>query len=152
MGQLVLGIGTQSNNGLGGATVIKVDGYGNFTTIFNGQTFSQSFIDSGTNQLAFPEARFLRARRALVPFLPRLAAHADGGEQGNRRHHFDGVVRRRERRDALRDEQLHGVRRPRGPGWVRHIRLGFPFFIGRVFYVGLLGATTPGGEGPFFAY
>jgi hypothetical protein len=39
-----------------------------------------------------------------------------------------------------------------GPGGSGSFVWGFPFFIGRSVYVGLLGKTTPGGERPFFAY
>lgn len=51
-GSLVFGIGTRANNGLGTATVIGVDpGTANFTTVYNSNTYSASFIDSGSNGL-----------------------------------------------------------------------------------------------------
>jgi hypothetical protein len=58
-GSLVFGIGTQSNNGLGNATVFTVDNSDNFTTVFpttSGQTLNASFIDSGSNGLFFPDS------------------------------------------------------------------------------------------------
>lgn len=52
-GSLIFGIGTQSNNGLGSAQVYAVPGSGsnagNITTTFNGTSYPQSFIDSGSN-------------------------------------------------------------------------------------------------------
>jgi len=53
-GSLIFGIGTQSNNALGSAAVLLLDGGNNFTTVFSGQTLTSSFIDSGSNGLSFP--------------------------------------------------------------------------------------------------
>jgi hypothetical protein len=55
-GQLVLGIGTRANNTVAANSVsyFPADGNGNFTTTFNGQSLSGSFIDSGSNGLFFP--------------------------------------------------------------------------------------------------
>ena len=53
-GSLVFGIGTQSNNGLNGATVYPVDDDGNFITTFNSAKYDESFIDSGSNGFFFP--------------------------------------------------------------------------------------------------
>ena len=57
-GSLVFGIGTESNNGLGNATVFTADpNTGDFTTIYNGQSYSSSFIDSGSNGLYFLDSK-----------------------------------------------------------------------------------------------
>src|ERR1700691_3304391 len=52
-GPLVFGIGTQSNNALGGATIYTADDAGNFTTTYNGTAYPDSFIDSGSNGYYF---------------------------------------------------------------------------------------------------
>jgi hypothetical protein len=53
-GSLVFGIGTQSNNGLGNATVYTGDASANINTTFAGQSFTgDSFIDSGSNGYFF---------------------------------------------------------------------------------------------------
>jgi hypothetical protein len=57
-GSLIFGIGTQTNNGLGSATVFNVDSNAYFTTTFNGQTNSCSYIDSGSNAYFFPSAGY----------------------------------------------------------------------------------------------
>jgi hypothetical protein len=54
-GTLTFGIGTETNNALGAATVYDLDSSGRFTTIFSGQTLTSSFIDSGSNALFFPD-------------------------------------------------------------------------------------------------
>ncbi len=53
-GSLVFGIGTESNNSLGAATVYTANASGNFTTTYSGAVDSQSFIDSGSNGYFFP--------------------------------------------------------------------------------------------------
>jgi hypothetical protein len=56
-GSLVYGIGTESNNGLGSATVYVVpdsgNDAGNIITAFAGRSYPQSFIDSGSNGYFF---------------------------------------------------------------------------------------------------
>jgi Protein of unknown function (DUF3443) len=59
-GFVIFGIGTESNNALGGSMVYTVpdtgSNAGNFTTTFNGTAYSDSFIDSGSNGLLFLSA------------------------------------------------------------------------------------------------
>src|SRR5262245_36031329 len=52
-GTLTFGVGTQSNNALGSAKIFTLDNRTNFTTVFNGQSYSSSFIDSGSNGIFF---------------------------------------------------------------------------------------------------
>jgi Protein of unknown function (DUF3443) len=55
-GNLIFGIGTQSNNSLGSATILTVDaGSGSFTTLYKGAPLTASFIDSGSNGYFFPD-------------------------------------------------------------------------------------------------
>jgi hypothetical protein len=55
-GSLIFGIDTRTNNASGTQSVLTVDGNGNFTIVFNGQTFNASFIDSGTNGIFFSDS------------------------------------------------------------------------------------------------
>lgn len=52
-GAVIFGIGTESNNALGKATVYTMSGLA-FTTKFSGQSMTNSFIDSGSNAYFFP--------------------------------------------------------------------------------------------------
>src|SRR6202043_169076 len=54
-GSLIFGIDTQTNNASGSETILAVDGLGDFTTVFNSQTLTQSFLDSGTNGIFFDD-------------------------------------------------------------------------------------------------
>jgi len=58
-GALVFGIGTQSNNGLGSATVLTTDtsmGFGAIDARFNNTDYPGSTLDSGSNCLFFPDS------------------------------------------------------------------------------------------------
>lgn len=48
-GYLIFGVDTESNNMSGNQTVLPIASSGYLTTVFGGQSFSQSFIDSGSN-------------------------------------------------------------------------------------------------------
>jgi Protein of unknown function (DUF3443) len=52
-GSLVFGIGTQSNNGLGSATVLTGNDYGDITTTYNGFQLQSSYLDTGSNAYYF---------------------------------------------------------------------------------------------------
>lgn len=54
-GALVFGIGTQTNNGLGNAVALQVDSPAfELTTQYGGASYTESYIDSGTNFYAVP--------------------------------------------------------------------------------------------------
>ncbi len=53
-GYLIFGIGTQSNNALGGANIFTVNAGGELSTNYNTVSYLHSFIDSGSNGLYFP--------------------------------------------------------------------------------------------------
>jgi hypothetical protein len=52
-GTLTFGIGTRQNNGLGGATLVFPTTDGTVTTLFRGQPYASSSIDSGSNAIFF---------------------------------------------------------------------------------------------------
>lgn len=55
-GTMTFGIGTESNNNLGNATVYTLDASDDFTTILNGQSLASSYLDTGSNALYFPDS------------------------------------------------------------------------------------------------
>ena len=62
-GYLIFGVGTQSNNQLNGlagaANVVQLNRSHRFTTVYKGRTFTDSFMDSGSNGLYFDDAALL---------------------------------------------------------------------------------------------
>jgi len=55
-GSLIFGVGTQSNNMLGGATVFNLGNSGYLTTKYKLGTLNTSFIDTGSNAWYFPDS------------------------------------------------------------------------------------------------
>lgn len=55
-GTMIFGIGTAPNNALGGATIYTLDSNDQFTTVYNGQTLTSSYIASGYNAFFFPDS------------------------------------------------------------------------------------------------
>jgi hypothetical protein len=52
-GSMVFGIATQADNAPGAARAQATDGFGNFTTTFNGVPYTSSFLDTGSNGYFF---------------------------------------------------------------------------------------------------
>jgi hypothetical protein len=154
-GSLIFGIGTAPNNGLGSASVLTVDSDGNFTTIFNGQTLSTSFIDSGTNSLSFndtaiPQCTSNEAGGFFCPTSTLSLMAENKGQNGVTSTVSFSVANT----DTLFGNASYTVFDDlAGPGVDNtSFDWGFPFFLGRSVYVAVDGATTPGGKGPYFAY
>ncbi len=156
-GQLILGIGTQSNNSPSGGTVAyPTNSSGYFSTVFNGTTLANSFIDSGSNGL------FFAAPASMLPPCPSnsgwfcpsstqsLSATTTGasGSPGSLQSFFIGNAL------SLFSNPSNGVfaeiggAAPSGSGF----DWGLPFFFGRSVYVGIEGKSSPLGSGPYWAY
>lgn len=52
-GSIFFGIGTQANNLFSAGTVLRLDGFGYFTTLFESRTLGTSFTDTGSNGIYF---------------------------------------------------------------------------------------------------
>jgi hypothetical protein len=153
-GSLIFGIGTQSNNALGAAKVLTVDFNGNITTVFSGQGYSGSFIDSGSNGLYF-----LDTTATGLPLCPDtslfycpatpvdLSATNVGLNAVSTPVTF--VITNA---DALLSNQeisvFTGIAGPNSGSF----DWGLPFFFGRPVFTAIEQQSTPGGVGPYFAY
>jgi hypothetical protein len=151
-GTLTFGIGTQSDNALGAAKVQQTDFAGNFTTIFNGQSYSSSFIDSGSNGYFFLDAATSGIPVCqdatdfyCPPSLRSLSATTRGTNGTTAAVTFSiGNL------DALngRFAAFSEVGGP-NPG---QFNWGLPFFYGRTVFTAIESQTTPAGAGPYWAY
>jgi hypothetical protein len=66
-GSLILGIDTAENNiPPAGIAVLTTNASGFVTTVYNGNTFAQSIIDSGSNGFFFPDASLPTAQRRWI--------------------------------------------------------------------------------------
>ncbi|HEX4051987.1 MAG TPA: DUF3443 family protein [Steroidobacteraceae bacterium] len=157
-GYLVFGIGTETNNGLGGAKVLTADAEGNFTTSFNGSSLGSSFIDSGSNALFFNDSSLALCGNSAPDnefYCPTSTASLSATNQGvsgttdpadfSIANLFDisGM------NFAINDT---GGPAPTIPNFGPYFDWGVPFFYGRTIYFALDGAPAGGTTGPYYAY
>lgn len=151
-GSLVFGIGTQSNNGLGSATVYAMDPNADIETQFATQTYP-SFLDSGSNGIFF-----LDSTTTGIPDCPsgdgfycpsatqnlhatNLGSNGSSGQISFSIADADSVVNGADSAYS----QIGGPNRG-AFDW------GLPFFYGRNVFVAIDGESTPQGTGPYWAY
>lgn len=155
-GSLVFGIGTQSNNGLGSATVYTAP-TGSFTTSYKDQSYPGSFIDSGSNGYFFLDSS--------LTGLTNCPSNDEGfycsgntfttTNQGN--NATSGTVTfsitSAETLFANSGNFVLGdLGGPSSNAAPFYFDWGLPFFFGRNVFVAIDGASTPGGAGPYWAY
>ena len=151
-GSLIFGIGTQSNNSLGSAKVFTVDSRANFTTIFNGQTYAKSFLDSGSNGIFFLDSATTglpdctNSKGFYCPTSLRSLSATQSGANGS----SATVAFNAGNVDRVNSTfSVFGETTGSNPGafdW------GLPFFYGRTVFTAIQGASTPGGTGPYWAW
>ncbi|WP_133645686.1 DUF3443 domain-containing protein [Paraburkholderia flava] len=156
-GQLVFGIGTQSNNGLGNAQVIGVSpANGTFTTVQNGTTYGKSIVDSGSTGLFFqtgalPVCSSPNNAYYCPSSTQQLSAMIQGVNGVNSAVSFSVG-------NAVALVQTFGNDSAMplfaGPAFVTSTVFdwGLPFFYGRTVYAAIEQQPTPGGTGPYVAY
>jgi hypothetical protein len=154
-GELIFGIGTQSNNALGSASVLTLNGNGDFTTSFQGKTFTNSFVDTGSNALFF-----LNSASTGIPackdvtffYCPTSTDPLSATNQGQ-----NGVSTAINMNVANADSLLSSsspnflFNNLAGPG-SENFDWGLPFFLGRNVFIGFEGENISGNAGPFTAY
>ena len=153
-GSLILGIGTQSNNTPSGVTTYHADQYGEFITVFNGISYDQSFIDSGSNALSFPTPMTNTLPTCSGWFCPSFtmnlsATNKDhsGSPSGDVSFQIGNATSLFKSSNNVFVEvgaSMSGP--PVSFDW------GLPFYFGRNVYVGIEGKTSGIGTGPYWAY
>jgi len=155
-GYVVLGIGTQSNNMPVTANFFKADGNGNFKTLFNGTTYSKSFIDSGSNGLFFPSPASLPACAAgsgangfycpaSTVTLQATQSGSSGGAQVAVSFEIQNAA------DAISSSPYFMFNNIGGT-FTDAFDWGMPFYFGRTIYHGIDGKSSPLGTGPYWAW
>lgn len=151
-GSLVFGIGTQSNNGLSGATVFPLDSNGEFTTSFHNTSYP-GFIDSGSNGIFF-----LDSSTTSIPtcsdntafYCPNSAASLSATTvSGGTTETVNFAVQNADNLFSISGANVFpGLAGPNTGifDW------GLPFFFGRNVFTAIESASTPGGTGPYWAF
>ena len=156
-GSLILGIGTRSNNTPGAVTTYPASPSGNFTTFFNGITYSQSFIDSGSNGLFFdasststlPACTSGIAAGWFCPSSTQSLSATNRGFAGSP----SGVVPFQIGSAAILFSSVNNnvFMELGAPSPGTSFDWGLPFFLGRNVYVGIEGKISGLGTGPYWA-
>jgi hypothetical protein len=160
-GTLTFGIGTQSDNALGNAFVLTLDSDDNFTTTFDNQSLTGSFIDSGSNGLFFPDSSIAACSntssdpQASDFYCPpstlslmatnqnQLGATSVVNFQVSNESTINGTF--------YADAALAGpasTTTPLGP----YFDFGLPFFYGNRVYTAIDGKVAGTAVGPYYAY
>ena len=151
-GSLVFGIGTQSNNTLGGAAIFPIDSNGNFSTSYKGQTYP-AFVDSGSNAYFF-----LDSNTTGIPTCPSNAGFYCPASTANLSvTTSSGSVSESINfsiadADTLFSKSTNAVFNMLGGPNSGTFDWGLPFFFGRNVYTAIESKSTPGGVGPYWAY
>ncbi|RKF46592.1 DUF3443 domain-containing protein [Paraburkholderia fungorum] len=156
-GQLVFGIGTQSNNSLGSAQVIGVSpSNGTFTTVQNGTTYSSSILDSGSTGLFFQTSAMPACASPNDAYYcplstQSLSAMIQGVNGTTSTVNFSVGNANSISQTYSGDSALPLLA---GPAFVKSpvFDWGLPFFYGRNVYAAVEQQATPGGAGPYVAY
>ncbi len=163
-GSMIFGIGTQSNNKLGSATVFTVNSSDNFTTNFNQQSLTQSFIDSGSNGFFFPDSAIPQCpSKSIAPgfFCPtatlNLSAQNVGVNSAQSTVNFsvgNAVTLFQTDSTDSAFSQVAGPSFPIGCSGSCGFDWGLPFFYGRNVFTAIDGQTMPSGAPtpPWWAY
>jgi hypothetical protein len=160
-GTLTFGIGTQTNNALGTATVITLDRSGNFITTYKSQTLNSSFIDSGSNGLYFPDNTITvcpntqsnpSASDFYCPASPLSETAINQGQNGT----MSTVPFEIMNLNSFNDD-FYALATVGGPAATSamlgsYFDWGLPFFYGRSVYAAIDGMTAGSTIGPYNAY
>jgi hypothetical protein len=153
-GSLVFGIGTESNNGLGSAAVYTPGANGFLTVSYNGTSYNQSFIDSGSNGIFFLDnassglPNCATATGFYCPSSTKGFSVTNKGNNGTSGSVAFSVANAESLFSNPADfvfADLAGPN-PNSFDW------GLPFFFGRNVFVAIEGKSTPSIPGPYWAY
>jgi hypothetical protein len=148
-GTLVFGIGTQTNNQLGAATVYTVDNRGNFTTTYKGTSYTASFLDSGSNAIFFDDPSITTCGNGFYcPANPLTLSATIASAAGVSTPVSFTIGNVGTLPASVTAAPAGGT----AAGLGHTFDWGLPFFFGRTVFVAISGATTPAGAGPYWAF
>lgn len=155
-GALVFGIGTESNNGLNGATVLTSDpSSGEIGASFANVSYPESYLDSGSNALYFVDGSLpVCGQGSQEVFCPSttqsFSAQLSGTNDASVTTGFDVGNAEQLLNDNPSATAFPDLGIPNSNP--QAFDFGLPFFYGRNVFTAITGASTPGGTGPYFAY
>ena len=160
-GSLIFGIDTQSNNQSGTQTVLTVDGNGELAMTFNGQTFANSFIDSGSNGIFFADSSIATCTNPQIntfycPGNPLTLGLSIQGQNGVMVNNLTFIVGNAQTMFSTAPTDTYNVlpevagTLPAGNSGT--FDYGLAFFYGKRIAVAVEGDKTSVGTGPYIAF
>lgn len=154
-GSMIFGIDTQSNNKSGSQSVLTLDpNTGYLTTVFNGQSLPQSFLDTGSNGIYFHDAGIVQCKDVKF-YCPAstltLTAILEGQNAVSATIGFSVADADTFFANALGFVAFPTLAGPY-PGTTVSFDWGLPFYFGRTVYTAVENATTSVGTGPYVAF
>jgi Protein of unknown function (DUF3443) len=153
-GSLIFGIGTQANNSLGSAKVYTTSAAADFTTQFGGNSYSASFLDSGSNGLFFLDSNATGIAICsdgsgfYCPAMTQNLSATNVGANGTSASINFSVANADSLFANPEDFAFSQLAGP-NPG---SFDWGLPFFFGRNVFTAIETRPTPQGAGPYWAY
>ena len=156
-GSLIFGIGTQTNNALGNATVLTADvnNQGFIKASYNGTSNLNAAIDSGSNADFFSDSTIPTCNSNPVFFCPNatlnLTATLTGTNSMTATASFS-VTNAESFATGLTAIPGLGASIGSFSTTTLEFDLGMPFFFGRNVFTAIESQSTPGGIGPYVAF
>jgi hypothetical protein len=161
-GSMIFGIDTQTNNKSGGQKVLTVDStFGEFTTVFNGQSLNESFLDTGSNGLYFNDTSIAACTDTGLSgfYCPAATQSFSAMLQGQNNVSASvsfsvGDAKTLGGNDAslVAFPTLAGPFTSSANDAADTFDWGLPFFYGRTVYTAFENETTSVGTGPYVAF
>jgi hypothetical protein len=146
-GFMLFGIGTESDNQLGSATVLTLNSSLSINVTYKGASLPDSFIDSGSPAFFFHDSSIHTCSNSATycPSSPlKLSAVATGQNGSSSTINFE-IATPFSPNFAFNDLGANNSSSD-------EFDLGLSFFFGRSVFVAIQGAGTPAGPGPYWAF
>jgi hypothetical protein len=154
---MIFGVDTETNNASGGQTILTVDStFGDFTTVFNGQSLTTSFLDTGSNGLYWDDSSITACMESGFTdfYCPTstlsLSATLQGQNGASVNENFSVGDAETLNGNFTAVPTLAGTFG--GPNAATTFDWGLPFYFGRSVYTVIEGGTTKAGTGPYVAF
>ncbi len=154
-GSLIFGIDTQSNNKSGSQTILTVDpSYGDFTTVFDGQTFSESFLDTGSNGIFFNDSNITQCTASGLTdfYCPASTQSFTATLQGQNSVSVSESFSVGDAQTFSGDDAALPLLAGPFSSSPETFDWGLPFYYGRTVYTAIQDDSTAVGTGPYVAF
>jgi len=155
-GSIYFGVATQSNNSVAGARLLQTNTVGDITTVFQGVSMRNSFIDSGSNGLYVNSSAIPTCTNTNISgfYCPTALQSLSATMSGTNTTTPVSVAFAIDNAATILSGTGHSVFPTLGgpSGDSTSFDWGLPFFFGRNVIIGFEGRTSTLGSGTYFAF